>query len=272
MKTFILQITVGLCMIFMLSGCDQRTINVPTDPTQVSNDDAKRVLAFNYNSSISGKDYYFISLYDTVDSGKDISDDIVELSIGDSLIPMHYLYLPPIKYVNYGWFTEDTHMLDGYQNIKLRINGNIVLNTTIKSINKANAAFPGSYDHLQPLTLNWAVSSGNQYQFAKAESWANNTDGGIGPYSSYIKKIAPYARSYTFPANCVTLIGEPQYTVFVLEVQEVNYKIVNRNAVMVYQNEGYGYMATDSLKCKIRNYGNAMDLYMQIRKYGKSIM
>lgn len=240
MKAILLIMVVGLFFLsFLITGCDQRVVDVPTDPTQVSSLDAKRVLAFEYDTTLPSGDFYNIALYSTSDNDKDVSDDIVVLIIGDSLVPLTYHNYPPFAP---GWFSYESHALADEQQIRLKIDNLTVLNTFIKKIGKANAAFPAEYDYQQPLTLNWSVAATNEYQFVRAESWDGECDGCFLPYSSYSRRILNTAGSFTFPANCVSLVDDSlEQTIFILCVEEVNYKIVNTTAVMVYQEESIGY-------------------------------
>lgn len=241
MKAILTLIMTGLILLAVLAGCDNRTLNIPTNPTQVSSEDADRVLAFSYESSISGKDYYRIALYGATGNQKDNSDSVVEVAIGDSLIPLHYhAYIPFFI----GWISDDAHLITGEPSIRLKINNNVVLNTKIKAVNKASVAFPGSYDYQQSLNLNWAVTPGNQYQFVRAESWPLNEEGSNSPYSRYVRQLAANTRSHRFPSNCVTPAGSLENTLFALIVQQVNYKIVSKTAVMVYHEEGSGYQGS----------------------------
>ncbi len=233
-------ILMAILLLGIINGCDRRVIEVPTNPQQVSDEDAARVLSFQYHTTLEGIQYYYINLYKTADYNKDLDDsDVVEVVIADSVIAMHYYDIP--CWGGKGWYAEDTHQLKSTQTVKLRINDRTVLTTNVRAVNKANSAFPATYDPQQPLTLNWYVASGNQYQFVKAEAWVNNMECVHSPYSAYVRQVAAYARTHDFPANCITVEGDPENTTLVLAVQEVNYKVADNTAVMVYQIDSYGY-------------------------------
>ena len=240
MKKAILLLTVGLIITALFTGCDKRNgLSVPTDPLNVSDKDADRVLTFQYDNNKSKTDQYFIALYNTDSKSKAVNDDIVVLTLGDSVIALVYHNYPPDAS---GWFSDGSHQISGTKNIKLKINNKIILNTNITAINTASAAFPANYDYQQPLTLNWAVDSTNEYQFVRAESWDNEVVGSYSPLSEYVKKIPTNQARFTFPANCVSIsAGGLSQTSFILFVEEVNYKIIKKTAVMVYQEESWGY-------------------------------
>ena len=242
-------VLIGILLLSGFTGCDRRSVDVPSKPQQVSSNDAKRVLAFQHYTTLLGKQYYNIFLYNTEDYNKDTDDgDVVEVVIADSVITMHYFDIP--CWGGKGWYAEDSHYLAASQTVKLRINDKTVLTTTVKAVNRASAAFPASYDYQRPLTLNWYVASGNQYQFVKAEAWFSNMNCLLSPYSAYVKQVGAYERTHNFPAGCVTVTGDPEETALVLAVQQVNYKIADKTAVMVYQIESYGYQGVRAAEPK----------------------
>lgn len=241
MKAALTLLMTGMILLAVLTGCDSRTLNIPTNPTQVSQDDADRVLAFRYKSASAAGGLYSIAMYDNGTKTRDVDDSVVELAIGDSLIELIYMNHPPWKP---GWFSSADFLVQNGQTIKLTIDGQIVLNTVIKTVYKSSVAFPGSYDYEQSLNLNWAVTAGNQYQFVRAESWPLDEVGNIYPHSKYVRQLAANTRSHRFPANCVMVAGTLENTVFGLIVQQVNYKVVGKTAVMVYQEEGSSYQGS----------------------------
>jgi hypothetical protein len=264
LKVHITLIIAILALILAVTGCDRRKVDVPTEPYQVSSDDAKRVLAFQYDSAAKTSGYYYITMFDTADKGKDINDEYVQIVLGDSLIDLEYTNIPldPPH-----WYALSSHQIVGVTEMELYINGTRVLSTTVKPVGLANAAFPSDYIYQQPLTLNWAVSSTNEYQFVRAESWNNGVDGPNSPFSSYVRRVSNTAASFTFPANCVSLAaGDSLQTSFYLCVEEVNYKIINDNAVMVFQEEGQGYYAGLRYGSKAAFWARARDLYKAVSK------
>jgi len=251
-----------------ITGCDQREFDVPTDPTQVSSSDADWVLAFSYyyDGLQNSQDKYEISLYNTNSFNRDVPvEDIVVLTVGDSIIPL--IYHEYFIYQQSGWFADGAYVLNGQQHISLSINGTMQLNTFIKPVGKANAAFPADYNSQQSLTLNWSIAAQNEYQFVRAESYDNTIEGYNPPHSIYSRRIARTAGSFKFPANCVSLVnGYLGQTGFLLCIEEVNYKIVNKTAVMVYQEEtnGYNFM---TLKNSGHVFSNrALDIHRAFNK------
>lgn len=240
MKTTNFCILVSIFLIVFAVGCDKRNINVPTDPTQVSTHDAKRVLAFTLDESKLNGDKYYINLFNTNNGYADAEDDIVVVAWGDSLTPMIYRNFPGFFS---GWVSDVSIPLSDEQHITLRINDSVILNTFVSPVNKASVAFPEHYDYSQPYYLNWAVSSRNQYQFVLVNSYNNvQIDGGDNLFSSFVRQIPANQSSFTIPANCVALFNDSAAdTEIRLMVEEVNYKIVNKTAVMVYQIEGHQY-------------------------------
>jgi hypothetical protein len=255
MKTTLFSLTVAVVLLFTFCGCDERTVDVPYNPDNVSSNDADWVLAFRYETALSAGDFYRIELYSTTDKQKDIEDSIVEITVGDSLIPLYYHnYIPFFK----GWMADDAHLLDEEQIIELKIDNERVIYTRVKPVNKVSAAFPAEYDYQQSLTLNWAVSSGNQYQFVRAEAWSDTEEGSNSPYSQYVKQVGASSRRHIFPANCVSPAGSLEWTTFLLIVQEINYKLVGKSAVMVYQEETQGYYGNSGKKTLHTRNGNPL--------------
>ncbi|MFO7660232.1 MAG: hypothetical protein R6V77_04905, partial [Candidatus Cloacimonadaceae bacterium] len=77
---------IGALLLSLFTGCDRRKVEVPTSPQQVSDNDATRVLPFEYHTSLEGRQYYYIHLYNTSDYNKDVEDDdVVEVVIADSV-------------------------------------------------------------------------------------------------------------------------------------------------------------------------------------------
>jgi len=271
MKTTVLSIIVGLLLTIFAFGCDRRKVDVPSEPNQVSSNDAKRVLTFSYVDSHSGKDFYNVSLYDT-DYYEDSHDgtrnsiyDLVSVSIGDTLVPLLY---HDNGYYGDGWWSDTGYSISGEQLITLNINNNAVLNSHIEAIHRASAAFPASYDYQQPLTLNWAVSTTNEYQFVIADT-KYLIDGVYYFQNSakrYAKQIPANQCSYTFPANCVPLKTGKYDRFAYLCVEEVNYKIVNKTAIMVYQEEGYLYNSGTVKNNGQRFQQRIMDIHRTLSK------
>lgn len=250
----------GALLLSFFTGCDRRNVEVPTSPQAVSNNDAARVLSFQYHTTLEGRQFYYINLYNTSDYNKDVEDDdVVEVVIADSVIAMHYFDIP--CWGGKGWYAEDGHYLTSSQTVKLRINDKTVLTTSVKAVNKANSAFPSTYNPEEALTLNWYVASGNQYQFVKAEAWVNNMECVHSPYDAYVRQVAAYARTHNFPADCITVEGDPEDTTLILAVEEVNYKIADRTAVMVYQIDGYGYWGVRRQANSKTQAQNSRELY-----------
>lgn len=235
---------IGLILLFglvLITGCDRRSLEVPTDPTQVSSLEADWVLTFEFDDNQNNNDCYYIKLYDTSEQVKDTDNTSVVVVLDSVEIPLQYFDVP--IYGNF-WYADQSYQINNAVQAELKIDGTSILRTTVTPVNKVSVAFPASYDFHLPLDLNWAVATGNQYQFVKLDAWFSNINGENAPYSSYVKQVAPYARNHVIPANSISLIGEPEDTELFITVREVNYKIANKTAVMVYQDETQGYSAT----------------------------
>jgi hypothetical protein len=262
MKALVLGVIAGLILIIFALGCDRRHIDVPSEPALVSANDAKRVLAFSFVTTISGTDYYKVSLHDTggyqaVHEGtRNSIYDLVNVTIGGITVPLIY---HDYGYSGEGWWSDVNYSISGEQPITLKINNDTVLNSHIDAIHTASVAFPAAYNYLQPLTLNWAVEAQNRYQFVRLESGIF-TAGQWYLSDSYIKQIQASQCSFTFPANCVSLCYQPELTEFYLCVEEVDYKIVGKTAVMVYQEEGNIYNA-DTKNNRQRLGKRILDIY-----------
>ncbi len=265
MKNTFYAALIGLLIIISFTGCDKRKINVPTDPADVDSNDAKWVLAFAYDTDNTTKsEKYYIQLYCTEEISSAMQDYDVNVIIGDSLFQMTYANMVPFFE---GWSVQGSQRIPDYKRIVLRVNDNVVLNTHFDEIYTANAAFPATYDYQQPLTLNWALAHNNGYQFVSASSWDQYTDEVKSVYSSYTKQIQASQSSYTFPANCVSLVdGDSLRTGFSIGVEEVNYKVIGNCAVMVYQNEFYGYIPFGLQLKKQSNESRIMDIYHRLNK------
>lgn len=228
----------------LITGCDRRSLEVPTDPTQVSTKQADWVLTFVYDESQNGTDFYIIRLYDTSEQIRDSENTSVVLILDNTEIALQYFNVP-----GYGkfWYAGQSYPLPNSTYAELIIDGIRILRTTISPVNKVSVAFPNAYDYQTALSLNWAVATGNQYQFIRVDAWFSDLNGEIAPYSSYIKQVAPFARNHFIPANSISLMGDPVDTELYITVREVNYKIINKIAVMVYQDETQGYSATGEI-------------------------
>jgi len=260
MTKSILGLFVGFVLLLTFTACDRRNIDVPTDPTRVSSNDAKWVLSFLLNNI----DKYTIELHSTSDFTAEMQNYNIELTLGDSLLDFYYAN--PVSGLEF-WSAYGVYDIPEQLPIKLKINGTTVLNSFVTPVNKANAAFPASYNYLQPLTLNWAVTSGNQYQFARAESFFFNDKWSYAAYSSYIRQVSANTRNYTFPANCLTLEGDSLNTVFSIGIQEIDYKIVNKTAILVSQIENYYYPAAAGSKIRVpADYHNALVIHKILSK------
>jgi hypothetical protein len=241
MKTRVCIAVMFLLATVMFISCDRRSLEVPTDPTAVSTSTADWVLALEFDQTQNGSDFYHIRLYNASEQTRISENSDVTIILDTVEIALQYFDVPL-----YGtfWYAEQSYPLNNSVSTELWIDGSRIMKTTVTPVNKVSVAFPGNYDYQEDLNLNWAVASGNQYQFVRLDAWFNNTNGDIAPYDFYIKQVAPYARNHIIPANSISLIGDPEGTSLVLSVREVNYKIINKTAVMVFQDESQGYSAT----------------------------
>ena len=258
MKRYIILLLVGLFSLIMLTGCDQRELNVPTNPSQVETKDAKRVLAFEIadNAKTKGNDYS-IAMYSTETISEALQDDVVTVTLGDSVVTLIYSSTPPFFT---GWKATGRYEIEDGEQIVLKINNQRKLTTTFDALCTVSVPFPLHYNYQQPLSLNWAVSHKNEYQFVRAGSYDIYVDGGDNTSSSFIKQISASRMNYLFPANCVSLCGDSLSTRFTIGVEEVNYKIIAKNAVMVYQYEYQTYSAIGNKSTKQQTKSRILEL------------
>jgi hypothetical protein len=238
MKNTLLLTIVGILLILLATGCDRRgtDLTVPFNYQDVTSDDANWVLSLSLVTDI---DYIetFVNLYYTQEVTSEMLDDSVAVVLDGIQYPMiiHYPDTDPF------WGNSISSELNYLSNIQLFINGERILNTNVKPIDRVSAAFPASYNWTLPLTLNWAVSGSNQYQFVRAASF--NESGPVTNYTStFIDQVSSGARSYRFPEYCIEVILSDSVNVYdQLMVKEVNYKIVSRVAIMQTHTDAENY-------------------------------
>ncbi len=246
MKTTIIGLLVGILLLGMSFGCDKRHITIPSEPTQVSHDDALWVLAFRYSETLNDNDYYNITLYRGASGTQYTNYNAAHVTIDGQRIALNY----QSDSTHYsGWYSAMPVLLTENNPIKLSIYPTS-MGTVVNLIHPANVSFPASYNHEQPMDVSWTVESKNQYQFVRAESWSVSGNAINYLYESKISKISKNDARHRFGANCISLVNDnPDSTSFVFGVEEVNYKIVKgitytafgqsdvRFGVMVYQDE-----------------------------------
>ncbi len=114
--------------------------------------------------------------------------------------------------------------------IKFVYNDVTKIDSTIKPVTVINGAdFPTSYNPTQSSTFTWTLPTNNQHQVAGVSAYKDNY-----PAESWsgenMKEIEIGARSYTVPANPIANV--PEGAAYTLGVSEVNYKIVNKIALL----------------------------------------
>jgi hypothetical protein len=263
MKRFLLVIIVGLLLIILFSGCDKRKFDVPTDPSQISSKVADWVLAFEYVQIPLCKSYFYqVKLLSTRPIAADMYDDIVTLTLGDSSIVLSYSNLPDR---DEGWYSTNGCLLGEEVHVTLKVNNTLILNTFINGIHKTSVAFPNTYDISEPMNVHWALDDYNQFQFANANSWDMSAVDMSQPYSSYSRKLTNDVGNHIFPANCVSLVDNSlDSTLFTYNIEQVDYKIVKKTAVMVYYNDDIAYFHGQSSDIKKPVHKSVMDLFRRI--------
>lgn len=258
----VIWIGMGL-LAFMLTACDQRVPQIPTDPLQVPSKDAEWVLAFERNNIGS----YMIELHYTKEFMQDMVNWQIELILGETTLPLNLVN--PTPELNY-WSVQNPQSIGVRTPLKLLINNVVILDSHVTRVNTASAAFPNDYDYQQPLTLNWAVTSGNMYQFVRVEAFQTIVGEGkwaYDAYSKYLKQISATRRIYNFPANCVAQDGLLSNSVIRIGIQQVNYKIVGKTAVLVSDLESWSYSVNKSGRCYSDQYLRPIELHKILSEF-----
>jgi len=241
MKTSIWVVALGILLVFFITGCDKRQIDMPTSPQDISPDDADWVLAFNRIIDYT-IDSYFINLYSTADITSAMEEDSVSLTLGTQTFPL--IYHEDTDSTGH-WTAESLYPVSEQKSIQLYINGNKVLDSYVRPVGKASAAFPSYYHVYESLKLNWSVYGQSDYQLVRAlvyEDIDDEKSRDITILDTYIRTLGAYIRSFTFPANCVSInIFSPNQQIVSLAVAELNYRVVGKTAMMSYHYETQGY-------------------------------
>lgn len=136
--------------------------------------------------------------------------------------------------------------------IKFTYNNVVKVNTTLKMVNLITSAnFPDNYNPAQPATFTWTLPANNEHQVAGVSAYKENTVGEDW-YGEKYDEIAVEARSYTVPANPIPNV--PAGAEYTLEVVQVNYKILNKIALMSLNGAGSYFIPVKGNQLHLKKY------------------
>lgn len=222
-------------MLLAFIGCediysDDDTEFIPTGPSAITSSRADWTISISPIFGGSSPSAHLVMLYCLNLINPPTSPTPINLKIDGSQVPMSlFFYIP-------GVFSGITDLQQGETyDIEFIYNNVLKVDTTIRIAYIPNANFPQSFASNQSAFLSWQLAGSNQYQFVGARSENESTD----QDSDYVKQIEPNIRSYTIPANAVQDYGPG--TEYTLGVDEVNFKVVNRIAVMSIASDARNY-------------------------------
>jgi hypothetical protein len=235
-KKSLLIIALFTISLIFLAGCgnpEDHENHIPTGPEDITFGIADWVLVVS--PVLDGKvpSASIVMLYCLDVLHYPTSSDELIVKIADDEIVMSNFFMIPGVYVGSAMLNQGSTY-----NVEFFINGLSKLNTSLKIAYIPHATFPLNYSYNQPATLNWTVAGNSQYQFAGASSEKEETD----QSSEHVKQLDVSSRTYTIPANSVQDFGPG--TEFRLGVDQVNYKLMNRIALMSIGSDTQSYYSS----------------------------
>jgi hypothetical protein len=224
-KSFPILMIMMLTMMLIFSGCGGSDNSgnpiIPTRPDEVTPAMADWLLVISpvLNSKID--DPAVVMLYCLDVLNYPTAEDAIIVTINGTDIGVTSFFMMPGIYIG-------SALLDQGQtyDVEFLLNGTSKVNSSIKIAYLPNAVFPQNYDYTEPATISWTVVGNSQYQFAGASSKKEDTE----EASDHVRQLEPGIRTYTVPANSVDDFGPG--TEYTLGVDQINYKVVNRIAMM----------------------------------------
>lgn len=232
MKSLLIIALFSISLIF-LAGCgnpEDHDNNIPTGPEDITFGIADWVLVVS--PVLDGKDpaATIVMLYCLDVLHYPTSSDELVVKIDDDEIVMSNFFMIPGVYMGSAVLNQGSTY-----NVQFFINGLSKLNTSLKIAYIPHVTFPLNYSYNQPATLSWTVAGNSQYQFAGASSEKEETE----QSSEHVKQLDVTSRTYTIPANSIQDFGPG--TEFMLGVDQVNYKLINRVALMSIGSDTQSY-------------------------------
>jgi hypothetical protein len=221
-----------------ISGCNETDSNNPTDvvisdPDDITSAVADWLLVFG-TGDYEDKTENAILLNYLKATDLPLYTDVFTVEVnGVSLDLQSFMGVPGLYYTTYNLTEGATYT------IVLKKNGTQILSTSQKMVYGAEVTFPNTYDPTTSAPLSWTLPDNNQYQFAGISSFKSNYPD-EDDTDEYFVQLPVTSRSYTIQANAVDDFGaETEYS---LGVEQLNYHITNRIAVMSFYEdfESYG--------------------------------
>jgi hypothetical protein len=247
---------------FMVTGCgesddndDNNNTTVPTNPDDISFATADWFVSFISVGGFKANVTTSIMVYYLNPTNVPTAEDVVVLKVDNVDVNLQPLgWLP-------GLYTTSAMLNEGQSyNVELLFNGTSKVNTPLTMAYIPNATFPNSFSYNQSANVSWSLAGNNQYQFIGASSYGPGTD----QDSNYSKQLTNTVRSYTIPANSVTNYGTA--TEYYLDLDQTNYKNINRVALMSFANDSQSYNVKGKEITLEDKFAKAMRLFKAINK------
>lgn len=259
-KCFLLLLMV-IISAFLITGCgdsnddNNNNNNIPTNPDDITFANADWFVSFIGIGGVKANVYNSVMVYYLNPSDIPTNEDVVVLKVDNIDVN-----LQPIGWLP-GLYSASVNVNEGQSyNIELLFNGTSKVNTPLTMAYIPAASFPANYSYNQSANINWSMGGNNQYQFVGASSFGPGTD----QYSDYSKQLTNSVRSYTIPANSVTNYGVG--TEYHLDIDQTNYKNVNRIALMSFTNDSSFYGAKGSELTLEDKFAKAMKILRALNK------
>jgi len=224
-KSFPILMIIMLTMLLILSGCGGSDTSgnpiIPTSPEDVAPAMADWLLVISPMLDSKDNDPAVVMLYCLDVMNYPTEEDEVIVTINGTDIGITSFFMMPGIYIG-------SALLDQGQtyDVEFLLNGTSKVNSSLKIAYLPSAVFPLNYDYAEPAAISWTVAGNSQYQFAGASSEKEDTE----QTSDHVRQLDPGVRAYTVPANAVDDFGPG--TEFTLGVDQMNYKVVSRIAMM----------------------------------------
>ena len=246
----------------MIAGCGGSDDNdndnnntLPTNPDAVTSENADWLVSLMAIPGAKDELTQYVIVRYLLTANVPTTDDDVVLMINNVDVALEGYSVIPGTYMGYVDLNEGTEYA-----VKFIYNGTTKIDTQLKIAYMPSVTFPATFTANQAAAISWTQGGNNQYQFIEALSISPDyTD-----ESDEVKQLDVSARSYTFPANSVESYGSG--TLYYLILDQMNFKIENRIALMSYANDSQEYFPTKDINNRIDLVTQALKLYRSVNR------
>ncbi len=253
----ILSVAVIALFLAACGGDSNNSSDLPTSYDDITHSVADWVIMFGNSSDLS-KTPHMVFVYWTGDMAGLSETDTAELTFGGQSVNLETFFGMP------GMYFAAIEATEGQTyNVEYKYNGVTKVSTDLKMAYACTGTFPNTFNPAESATFNWTVSNNNQYQIAGGYATLESQTGDDDQEMDSFVEIPATDRTFTLGANKLTNFGTGTY--YGLEIDQLNYKVVSKVALMSIAGDmaEYGYATKQDQALSMRT--RAINIYKHMQ-------